>query len=156
MTDPPLNVVLYAPRIPQNTGQIARTCLAMNLQLHLIRPLGFRLDESTLRRAGVGYWEEIEPRIHEDGDAFWNSVADPARVFLISKHGKRTYTDAGFREGDYLLFGNESEGLPPEWLERRPGSTLVIGMKNPGARCLNLATAASVVIFEALRQIEST
>lgn len=128
--------------------------MAMNLELHLIRPLGFKTDAATLRRAGVGYWEEMQPVIHDRGETFWNSVADPSRVFLITKFGRRDYTDAAFKQGDYLLFGNETEGLPREWLDARSDQTLFIPMKNPAARCLNLATAASAVIFEAVRQID--
>lgn len=146
-------MVLHAPRIPQNTGQIARTCYAMGLRLHLIRPLGFRLDGATLARAGVGYWKEMNPAIHADGEAFWSAVDDPRRVHLITKRGNLPYTRARYRPGDWIVLGNETEGLPADWLEKYSAQTRVIPMANPEARCLNLASAASAVIFEALRQI---
>jgi tRNA (cytidine/uridine-2'-O-)-methyltransferase len=151
---PILRIALWAPRIPQNTGQIARTCFAMGMELHLIRPLGFRTDAASLRRAGVGYWEEVNPVIHTDLDVFWNAVDDPARVFLFSKHAPRSFRDARFRRGDYLLFGNEDEGLPSDCLAAHADRALVIPMKNPAARCLNLAAAVTAASFEALRQIE--
>jgi tRNA (cytidine/uridine-2'-O-)-methyltransferase len=148
-----LNVVLYAPRIPHNTGQIARACHAMDCRLHLIRPLGFRLDAAALRRSAVGYLERIQPVVHRNGEAFWAQVPDPERAWLVSKHGRRPYTGVHYRRGDWLVFGNETEGLPPEWLEAAPGRTLVIPMLNPEVRCLNLATAAAVVLMEAVRQL---
>ena len=153
-SDPLLNVVLYAPRIPQNTGQIARTCLAMGLRLHLIRPLGFRIDDAALRRAAVGHWDALDSVVHSGGDEFWNAVPDRERAFLISKFGRRAYTDVEYARGDWIVLGNETEGLPQGWLDAAPGRTLQIPMKNPEARCLNLATAATAVVFEALRQIE--
>ena len=148
-----LNVVLYAPRIPQNTGQIARACWAMNCRLHLVRPLGFRMDAPALKRAAVGTLAEMDIPIFADGDVFWRSVPDFGRAWLITKFGRREYTQARYQAGDWLVFGNETEGLPPEWLERQGERTLRIAMPNPQARCLNLATAASAVLFEALRQI---
>jgi tRNA (cytidine/uridine-2'-O-)-methyltransferase len=148
-----LNIVLYAPRIPQNTGQIARACWAMNCRLHLVRPLGFRVDAPALKRSAVGYLAEMEFTVHENGEAFWAAIPDPARVWLVTKFGRTAYTKAAFRAGDWLLMGNETEGLPPEWLERHAARTLRIPMANPACRCLNLATSAAVVMFEALRQI---
>lgn len=151
-----LRVVLYAPRIPQNVGQIARTCYAMNLELHLIRPLGFRIDSAALQRAGVGYWDRLAPQVHADADAFRSALPDDARVYLVTKHGRTSHTRARFAPGDWLVFGNEDEGLPETWIEEQIERTIVIEMPNPEARCLNLATAVSVVAFEALRQIEAT
>lgn len=149
-----LNLALHAPRIPQNTGQIARACHAMNCRLHLIRPLGFRVDAPALKRASVNYLADIDFTVHESGEAFWAQVPDPSRVWLISKFGKRPYTDAGWRDGDWIVLGNETEGLPRPWLDSNPDRTLVIPMRNPDVRCLNLATSAVVVMFEALRRIE--
>jgi tRNA (cytidine/uridine-2'-O-)-methyltransferase len=148
-----LNVVLYAPRIPQNTGQIARACWAAGARLHLIRPLGFRMDAAALRRAAVGYLAEMDIPIHADGDAFWRDVTDPARAWLITKHGQQAYTEAVYRDNDWLILGSETEGLPPEWLAAHPAQTLRIPMPNPAARCLNLATSAAIVLYEALRQL---
>lgn len=149
-----LNVALYAPRIPQNTGQIARACWAMNCPLHLIRPLGFRVDEPALKRSAVGYLAEMKFSVHADGEAFWRAVPDASRVWLITKCGKREYTEAPFREGDWLVLGSETEGLPAAWLEKYPEQTLRIPMANPSVRCLNLATSAAVVMFEAMRKIK--
>ena len=146
-----LNIGLYAPRIAQNVGQIGRTCFAMGLSLNLIRPFGFRLDARELRRAGVGYWDSLDPTIYPDGEAYWDSA--PPRTFLVTKHGERSYLDVEFRPGDGLLFGNETEGFPPAWLEQRGPQTIRIPMLHPEARCLNLATSVSVVAFEALRKM---
>jgi tRNA (cytidine/uridine-2'-O-)-methyltransferase len=148
-----LRVVLHSPRIPHNAAQIARTCYVMDLALHLIRPLGFRLDAAALRRAGVGYWDLLQPVVHDDETAFWRAAGDPERVFLLSRRGGRPLTEAGFRAGDWLALGNEEEGLPASWIEARPDRTLAIPMRRDDARCLNLASAASMAIFEAMRQI---
>lgn len=150
-----LNVVLYAPRIAQNTGQIARTCYAMGLKLHLIRPLGFRIDAASLRRSAVGYWDELQPLIHASVEAFLETAGAPDRVFLVTKFGATPYTAVNYRAGDYLVFGNETEGLPAAWRDACPDRTLAIPISHPEARCLNLASAASAVTFEALRQIEA-
>lgn len=149
-----MNVVLYAPRIPQNTGQIARACWAMNCRLHLIRPLGFRMDAPALRRASVGYLAEMDINVFQNGEEFWQAVPDPSRVWLVTKFGQARYDQVQYQPGDWLLLGNETEGLPPEWLARHPSQTVKIPMPNPEARCLNLATSAAVVLFEALRQCQ--
>lgn len=148
-----LNVVLYAPRIPQNTGQIARACFAAGARLHLIRPLGFQLTAAAMRRASVGYLAEMDLTVHADGDDFWAQVPDAERTWLVTKFGARAYDQAAYAPDDWLIFGNETEGLPPAWLDRAPARTLVIPMPNPAARCLNLATSAGIVLFEALRQL---
>ncbi len=149
----PIHLVLHAPRIPQNTGQIARGCLAMGCRLHLIRPLGFRVDAPALRRAAVGHLEQVDLEVHADGEAFWSAAPNLDRVWLVTKHGRLDYAEVAYQPGDWLIFGNETEGLPPEWLQRHAERTVRIPMVNPAARCLNLATAAAVVMFEALRQV---
>lgn len=148
-----LNLVLYAPRIPQNTGQLARACHAWNVALHVIRPLGFRLDAAALRRASVGYLAEMPITQHADGAAFWAAVPDAARVWLVTKHGARAHTAVQYAPGDWLLLGSEDEGLPADWLTARPAQCLRIPMTNPAVRCLNLATAGSMVLGEAMRQL---
>ena len=150
-----LNLVLYAPRIPHNTGQIARACLAAGARLHLIRPLGFRMDAPALRRASVGYLAEMDLTVHADDEAFWEAVVDPDRAWLITKNGQVPYTEVGFADEDWIVLGNETEGLPPDWLARRPDRTVRIPMPNPACRCLNLATSAAIILFEALRQIDA-
>ena len=151
---PRLNLALWAPRIPQNTGQLARACHAMRVALHLIRPLGFRMDAASLKRAAVGYLTEMNITLHADGQAFWQAAPDTARVWLVTKHGVHDYRQVQFLPGDTLLMGNEDEGLPPEWLAAHRQQTLRIPMPNPEVRCLNLATAATAVMFEALRQLD--
>jgi tRNA (cytidine/uridine-2'-O-)-methyltransferase len=148
-----LNVVLYAPRIPQNTGQIARACFAAGARLHLIRPLGFQLTAAAMRRAAVGYLAEMDLTVHADSEDFWAQVPDAERTWLVTKFGARAYDQAAYAPDDWLIFGNETEGLPPAWLDRASARTLVIPMPNPAARCLNLATSAGIVLFEALRQL---
>lgn len=147
--------MLWAPRIPQNAGQIARTCWAMNSALHLVRPLGFRVDAPALRRAAVGYWDRLDVTVHADGHALWRAIGDAGRAWLVTRHGRVPYHAAPFRRGDWLIFGNETEGLPSDWLEAHAERTLVIPMLNDEARCLNLATAASVVHLEALRSVRA-
>lgn len=120
-----------------------------------IRPLGFRVDEAALKRSAVGYLAEMEFTVHASGEAFWAAVPDPARVWLVTKFGRHAYTAAPYRAGDWLLLGSETEGLPPPWLEQYPDQTLKILMANPAVRCLNLATSAAVVMFEALRKIKA-
>jgi tRNA (cytidine/uridine-2'-O-)-methyltransferase len=151
-----LNLVLVAPRIPQNTGQVARACFAAGARLHLVRPFGFRFDAPALKRASVGYLAKMDIPIHADGPVLWSAIPDPARAWLITKHGRLDYTEISYRSDDWLILGNETEGLPPDWLAARPDQTVRIPMPNPDARCLNLATAAVVVLFEALRQIQKT
>ena len=151
-----LNIVLYAPRIPQNTGQIARSCIAMNCRLHLVRPLGFRMDAASLKRSSVGYLEDMDIVIHDDINMFRDTARYPSRTWLVSKYGYHPYDSVRFEEHDWLVFGNETEGLPANWLEENPKQTLMIPMLNAETRCLNLSTAASVVMFEAIRQLRAS
>jgi tRNA (cytidine/uridine-2'-O-)-methyltransferase len=144
-------VVLVEPEIPPNTGNIARLCAATGSCLHLVGTLGFRIDEKAVRRAGIDYWHLVKVSQHLDLAHFRNALPD-ARWFLLSASARRSYLDAAFRPGDALIFGRESVGLPDELLEAHPES--VIGIPTLGAvRSLNLANAASIVLYEALRQI---
>jgi tRNA (cytidine/uridine-2'-O-)-methyltransferase len=144
-------VVLVEPEIPPNTGNIARLCAATGSSLHLVGTLGFRIDEKAVRRAGIDYWHLVKVSQHLDLAHFRNALPD-ARWFLLSASARRSYLDASFRPGDALIFGRESVGLPDELLEAHPES--VIGIPTLGAvRSLNLANAASIVLYEALRQI---
>lgn len=106
------NVVLVAPEIPANTGNIGRTCVVTGSRLHLVGPLGFSLDERALRRAGLGYWESLDVTVHESWDAFLEAAGPGARLHLLTKKARRTYADAHYQDGDYLVFGCESVGLP--------------------------------------------
>jgi tRNA (cytidine/uridine-2'-O-)-methyltransferase len=108
-----LNIVLYQPEIPQNTGNIARTCVLTDSKLHLIKPLGFDLDEKHLRRAGLDYWKDLDLEVHESYEAFIEKYGD-RKIFLASTHGGEHYDEVKFQEGDFIMFGRESSGVPQE------------------------------------------
>ena len=146
-----LNVVLVEPEIPQNTGNIARTCLAAGARLHLIEPLGFDLDGAALRRAGMDYWDKCDVHRWPSLDAL-RAEAGPARFFCLTSKATRPYWDVRFAHGDYLLFGRETRGLPESLLEKEKERLLTIPMEH-AARSLNLATSVGIVLYEARRQI---
>ncbi len=150
------HVVLVEPEIPPNTGNIARLCLAADAELHLVRPLGFSLDDRQLRRAGMDYWHQVNVTVWENWDALWQArlSAPTARRWFLTTKSTRAHWDADFQPGDYLIFGRETRGLPESLLAAHPAESLTIPMV-PGARSLNLATAAGIVLFEALRQTRS-
>ena len=151
-----LNVALVEPEIPQNTGNIARTCAATGAGLHLVRPLGFSTDDRHLRRAGLDYWDKLDVHYHECLAAFIDAAARDAgaELWLFSTKGARSYADIRFGASAapcYLVFGKETAGLP-EWLIREhAGRCFRIPMR-PGIRSLNLSNAVAVVVYEALRQ----
>ena len=150
---PVLHVVLYQPQIPQNTGNIARTCAAVGAELHLIEPLGFAVTESAVRRAGLDYWSEVTVHTHTGLAPVLAAASAPGgQLVLLTTHGRRPYTDLTFRRGAYLLFGNETAGLPPELRTRYAPATARIPMRR-GLRSLNLGNAVAVVVYEALRQL---
>lgn len=146
-----LNVVLLRPEIPPNTGNIGRLCHAAGATLHLIGPLGFSLDEKALRRAGLDYWQELSPVLWDSYEAFRQSVADDARVWLLTTKCDRAYWSASFQHGDYLVFGSETRGLPESLLEANRDNCLTI--PQVAGRSLNLATAAGIVLYEGMRQL---
>jgi tRNA (cytidine/uridine-2'-O-)-methyltransferase len=146
-----LHVALWEPEIPPNTGNVARLCAATGAELHLVGRLGFRLDDRSLRRAGLDYWDAVTVRRHATLEQF-EAVAHNARVLCYSAKASTPYTAAGYRDGDYLLFGGESQGLPPAVLARHADRTYVIPMPAGKVRSLNLATAVGIVLYEALRQ----
>lgn len=144
------HVVLVEPEIPPNTGNIGRLCLATGARLHLVKPLGFAIDDRTLQRAGLDYWKEVDLRL-------WDSFADlqaaqptDARYFFLTTKTKRAYHAEKFRTGDFLVFGRETKGLPEPLLQAHREELLTIPMQ--GTRSLNLATAVAIVLFEAVRQ----
>lgn len=147
---PPFRVVLVEPEIPPNTGSVARTCAATGSALHLIEPLGFRIDERSVRRAGIDYWHLVDLHVHPSFEAFESAHAD-ARIHLLSANGPRSIFDAQLRPGDALVFGRESVGLPNSLCERFVTSRWSIPTSGH-VRSLNLSNAVSVVVFEALRQ----
>lgn len=146
-----LHVVLVEPEIPQNTGNIARTCLAAGARLHLIEPLGFEIDGAALKRAGMDYWAKCDIRRWPSLEALRAEAGD-ARFFFLTTKSPRLYWDAQFRDGDHLVFGRETRGLPESLLAAEESNTLTVPMR-PGARSLNLATSVGVVLYEACRQI---
>ena len=144
------HIVLVEPEIPQNTGNIARTCAVTGSALHLVRPLGFSTDEKHLRRAGLDYWDDVCISYH-DSFAELEAQNPNARFFLLSTHAARSYADARFMDGDFLVFGKETAGLGEELLTRRADDAFRIPMR-PAQRSLNLSNAAALVLYEALRQ----
>jgi len=146
-----LDVLLYQPEIAPNTGNIIRLCANTGARLHLIRPLGFELDDAKLRRAGLDYHEFADIHVHDD---FESALAgrDPARVFAFTTRATQRFDTIAFREGDALLFGPESRGLPDEVLARIPEAPRVRLPMRPGQRSLNLSNAVAVTVFEAWRQ----
>ena len=145
-----MNIVLVEPEIPQNTGNIARTCAATGTALHLIRPLGFSLDDRYMRRAGLDYWFLMRYQVYDDlGDFFRKNPG--ARCWYASTKAPRSYTEAAYGPDDFLFFGRESRGLPENLLAAQYDRCVRIPMR-PEARSLNLSNAAAVVLYEALRQ----
>ena len=147
----PFHVVLVEPEIPQNTGNISRLCAATQSALHLVGRLGFRIDERSVRRAGLDYWHLVTLTVHSDWPSFVRHHAvGSGRVRLFSANASRSYVDAGFAPGDALVFGKESAGLPRELLDQYPDE--VYGIPTAGAvRSINLASAAAIVLYDALR-----
>lgn len=146
------NVVLYTPQIPQNTGNIARTCAVTGTKLHLIKPLGFLIDDRSLKRAGLDYWRDLDVQLYDSFEDFWEKKGDSA-VYLLSSKANRSYTDCSFRDGDYLLFGSETAGVPPKVHELLGENRFRIPMlDNEHARCLNLSNSVGIALYEALRQ----
>lgn len=145
-----LKVVLIRPEIPGNTGNVGRSCAAAGAQLHLVAPLGFSLSERHLKRAGMDYWDKLAPVVHESLEAFLEKLPRDADVLAFSAEAPRTHWEAPFGKDSWLVFGNESSGLPPELRARWKERLYRVPMA-PGLRSLNLASAAAVVIFEALR-----
>ena len=146
-----LNIVLVEPEIPQNCGNIARTCAATGCRLHLIRPLGFDVSEKAVKRAGLDYWNLVEVIDYENLADFF-SRNDVKRMWCLSTKAPRGYTEAEYQDGDYLFFGKETKGLPEDFLEEHRDQCVKIPMRQE-ARSLNLSNAVAVTVFEALRQL---
>ena len=147
------HVVLVEPEIPPNTGNIARLCLAADAHLHLVKPLGFSLDDKYLRRAGMDYWEQVRVTVWENWDALYAAHLATSRHFLLTTKTDRPYYDDAFAPGDFLVFGRETRGLPESLLAAAGAERLLTIPMAPAARSLNLATATGIVLFEALRQV---
>ena len=146
-----LNIVLVEPEIPANTGNIARTCAVTQSHLHLVKPLGFDISDSAVKRAGLDYWPMVKLSVYENLDDFFARNPD-GPYWLATTKAKRRYTDVTYTDGCYLLFGKETAGLPKALLERFPESCVRMPMR-PDARCLNLSNSAAILCYEALRQL---
>lgn len=156
---PRFHIVLYQPQIPNNTGNIGRTCLATGCKLHVVHPIAFQMDEKALRRAGLDYWKWVDCMEHPSWESFL-ATERPPRLWLFTTKSSTPYWNASFNEGDYLLFGQEAGGVPPEvheWVASTYGSNHQITLPmlgDPRARSLNLATTVACGIYEALRQLD--
>jgi tRNA (cytidine/uridine-2'-O-)-methyltransferase len=150
-----MHVVLFEPEIPPNTGSVARLCAATLTPLHLIEPLGFKIDDKHLKRAGLDYWEFVELHVHKSWDAFLTTAA-PGNLLFFSKRAAKSYTSIRYSASDFLVFGPETRGLPQEMLEQDTSRFYRIPMMGSGVRSLNLSNAVSIVLYEALRQLGKT
>jgi tRNA (cytidine/uridine-2'-O-)-methyltransferase len=147
-----LHVALVEPKIPPNTGNIARTCAAIGARLHLIGPIGFRMDDASLRRAGIDFWDHVDLVRHDSWDAFVQELP-LCRLWLFTAHGGTIYTTVSYQDGDCLVFGSETYGLPQSLLDQHRPHVLHVPMPTGHVRSLNLATTVGIAVYEALRQI---
>lgn len=147
-----INIVLYQPEIPPNTGNIARTCAITGSKLHLIKPLGFSIDDKQVKRAGLDYWHLLDLEVHDSLEAFLERYGDQS-LFFSSTKATQYYHEASFTDGCFIIFGKETSGLPALIHERYPERRIKIPMlQNEAARSLNLSNSAAIVLYEALRQ----
>lgn len=149
------DIVLISPEIPHNTGAIGRLCVGLGCRLHLIRPLGFRLDAASIRRCGLDYWEHLDVQVHDSWDDYL-AAAQPTRLLFLSTHGTQSLYDLSLSATDTLVFGSESAGLPKPFYETYRDALFRIPMPGPHARSINLANAVSIAAYEAFRQIQAS
>ena len=148
-----LNIVFVEPEIPPNTGNIARTCAATDTKLHLVKPLGFDIDDRHVKRAGLDYWPYVDLEIHESLDDFIKKYGEK-RMWLATTRGGRLYTEVKYEDGDFILFGRETRGLPRDFIHENEEKAVRIPMsENTRARSFNLSNSANIILFEALRQL---
>ena len=147
-----MNIVLYQPEIPYNTGNIGRSCVLTNTKLHLIKPLGFSLDEKQIKRSGLDYWKLIDLRVWESFEEFLEANQG-ARLFYATTKTKQKYSDVKFEKNDFIMFGPESRGIPEDILKKNPERCITIPMI-PMGRSLNLSNSAAIILYEALRQTD--
>jgi tRNA (cytidine/uridine-2'-O-)-methyltransferase len=152
LAKPFFNVVLVEPEIPNNTGNIGRTCVGANAHLHLVGPLGFEISDKQLKRAGLDYWQHLSWTQYPSWEELWAKVENPERVFLLSARSSKSYFDVKFEQGDWLVFGKETQGLPQGLLNQYADQTLLIPMFGP-VRGFNLASSVAMVLYEGIRQI---
>ena len=155
MKTPLLTIALIEPKIPPNTGNIARLCAATHTQLDLVGKLGFSIKNKDLKRAGLDYWNEMNIHIQPCIDTYFKQK-DPNKIYLLTTKSTVPYYTKPFKSGDTLIFGSETEGLPTYIREKYPSQCITIPMENPGIRSLNLSTSAGIVLYEAKRQISQT
>ena len=148
-----LNIVLHEPEIPHNTGAIARTCVLTNSRLHLIKPFGFDLDDKHLKRAGLDYWKYLDLTIYEDLDDFFEKNKD-INFYLATTKTNNIYSDVKFKDGDFIFFGKETAGLPENLIKKYSERAIRIPMIKDLKRSLNLANSCTVILYEALRQLD--
>ena len=146
-----LNIVLYKPEIPQNTGNIARTCVLTDSVLHLIKPLGFSIDDKAVKRSGLNYWKDLKLEVHESYEDFMAKYGDQ-RIFLATTHGGKFYSEESYEPGDFIMFGRESSGVPEEVHNAHKG--IRIPMIKTSTRSLNLSNTVCAIAYEALRQMD--
>lgn len=149
---PPIQVVLFEPEIPPNTGNIARLCAGTGSPLHLIEPLGFQLTDKAMKRAGLDYWSSVSLQRHTNLQSYFD-VVQPPRFWMLSTKGEQCYSDAVFAPGDALIFGSETGGLPDDFMEAHPDRCLTIPMQREHIRSLNLSNSVAIVLYEAIRQL---
>lgn len=145
------NIVLVEPEIPQNTGNISRTCAVTGCDLHLVRPLGFSVDDRQLKRAGLDYWKDLSIHYYDSFEEV-EEAHPSARFFLFSTHAERSYAEISFKEGDFLVFGKETAGLGERLLSSHKDMTVRIPMR-PNERSLNLSNSVAIAVYEAFRQL---
>ena len=150
-----LHIVFVEPEIPPNTGNIARTCAATDTKLHLVKPLGFKIDDKSLKRAGLDYWPYVKLEVHESLDAFMEKYGGgERRLFLATTEGGHIYTEFQYRDEDMFLFGKETAGLPRDFIAAHADTAIRIPMSaDTRLRSFNLANSANIILFEALRQL---
>lgn len=148
-----LNIVMIEPEIPHNAGAAGRLALATGARLHLVKPLGFSLDDKHVRRTGLDYWKDVDLMVWDSFDDLRAAAESEAQFWFLTTKAKRSHWDAEFRDGDYLVFGCESRGLPEGLIDKAGKNAVRIPMKEDGTRSLNLSTAVGIVIYEAVRQV---
>lgn len=147
-----LNIVLFQPEIPQNTGNIGRTCVLTNCRLHLIKPLGFSIDDKAVKRCGLDYWPHVDLEVHESYEALREKYKE-SNFYFCTTHGNKYYDEVEYKEGDFLVFGRESKGLPEYIREENKENLIKVPMINTTTRSLNLSNTVAIIAYEGLRQL---
>jgi tRNA (cytidine/uridine-2'-O-)-methyltransferase len=149
-----INIVLYNPEIPQNAGNIARMCVANDLKLHFIEPLGFEISDKYLKRSALDYWEFLNYQVHKSWEDFISTVEDKSRIWFLTTKSSKSFWDVKFSQGDYLVFGPETKGLPMELMQTKWDNAITVPMSSNNSRSLNLASTVQTVYYEAFRQLK--